>query len=684
MPLIDDLTYYSEGSIPSNAKLPISIDGKTFHVLKSEIQGITNISNGSISSVKLGIDITSAGKSLLTASDASSQRDLLGISSLLDDKVNTDDLGLLAFRDDGNFNFYGQSISSRDNLNLIHYSSEPYLQFTQSGVGAVKLIPSSSSLNGTVPSVYFDASSSYTLLGDTLTQTVTNKIISGSNNTISNIAASSISSGVISPSRLGSGSPSSSNFLRGDGSWQTLSDFIGGSSGSTDNAILRANGSGGATLQESLASISDSGAGTFIGSLIVNKSGNSESGGIEVADDVNNGAVRATYILPPGNSGRIYIGKSGHGVYALNLQYCTGFESLPAATFVNGIAVGTFTNTSISRSANGTQIAANHPSDGGLTIYHKNTFSSPVASDLVGLWHRTSGISFYGTNTSSTNYERISLSYDTANSIYYLDTQKGSGGGTARPFELRYDNRQLLRIEEVSSSQISLSSNKTNSSSAAMRFDINSGATGYPAGGTKWYSWTTDFNNGNLELMSISAIDATTRSLEFSGLIKCAGYTSNSGYGGLVTIVGSTLSFSQAGNSYTDINKIGDTLKLASDTYKVRIGNSTSAHRLEISNTYTGSTNYEYGILGWLNTTNVFSIGTEKGSGGGTARGLQIVTDSVPRIEIGSTGNVIINSNTAPATASSTGSTGEVRFDSNYIYRCISTNTWKRSPLSTW
>lgn len=39
---------------------------------------------------------------------------------------------------------------------------------------------------------------------------------------------------------------------------------------------------------------------------------------------------------------------------------------------------------------------------------------------------------------------------------------------------------------------------------------------------------------------------------------------------------------------------------------------------------------------------------------------------------------------TAPASATATGKTGEVRWDANYMYVCVATNTWKRSLLSTW
>lgn len=40
--------------------------------------------------------------------------------------------------------------------------------------------------------------------------------------------------------------------------------------------------------------------------------------------------------------------------------------------------------------------------------------------------------------------------------------------------------------------------------------------------------------------------------------------------------------------------------------------------------------------------------------------------------------------NNAPVNATAPGIQGEVRFDSNFIYVCTATNTWKRASLSTW
>lgn len=40
--------------------------------------------------------------------------------------------------------------------------------------------------------------------------------------------------------------------------------------------------------------------------------------------------------------------------------------------------------------------------------------------------------------------------------------------------------------------------------------------------------------------------------------------------------------------------------------------------------------------------------------------------------------------NTAPASASATGTAGEIRIDASFIYVCTATNTWKRVAIATW
>ena len=43
-----------------------------------------------------------------------------------------------------------------------------------------------------------------------------------------------------------------------------------------------------------------------------------------------------------------------------------------------------------------------------------------------------------------------------------------------------------------------------------------------------------------------------------------------------------------------------------------------------------------------------------------------------------------IATSAAPATATSTGTAGEIRYDADYVYICVATNTWKRAALTTW
>jgi len=49
-----------------------------------------------------------------------------------------------------------------------------------------------------------------------------------------------------------------------------------------------------------------------------------------------------------------------------------------------------------------------------------------------------------------------------------------------------------------------------------------------------------------------------------------------------------------------------------------------------------------------------------------------------------SSGLVNIAAVTAPASASASGTAGQLAFDANYMYRCTATNTWKRVAIASW
>jgi hypothetical protein len=57
----------------------------------------------------------------------------------------------------------------------------------------------------------------------------------------------------------------------------------------------------------------------------------------------------------------------------------------------------------------------------------------------------------------------------------------------------------------------------------------------------------------------------------------------------------------------------------------------TTANALRVYNTWTSATNFERGVFDWRTEANVLQIGTEKGSGGGTARAMRLVTDGIAR-----------------------------------------------------
>tara|TARA_B100001093_G_scaffold290774_1_gene277654 strand:+ start:4558 stop:4980 length:423 start_codon:yes stop_codon:yes gene_type:complete len=47
-------------------------------------------------------------------------------------------------------------------------------------------------------------------------------------------------------------------------------------------------------------------------------------------------------------------------------------------------------------------------------------------------------------------------------------------------------------------------------------------------------------------------------------------------------------------------------------------------------------------------------------------------------------GTFRISTSSTPASASASGTAGQISWDANYIYVCISANTWKRAAISTW
>lgn len=116
--------------------------------------------------------------------------------------------------------------------------------------------------------------------------------------------------------------------------------------------------------------------------------------------------------------------------------------------------------------------------------------------------------------------------------------------------------------------------------------------------------------------------------------------------------------------------------------------NGTTAQRSRIYNTYTDASNYERGFVEWV--TNVFRIGTEK-LGTGVARALELIVDGTTRLSISTAGvptfttdQLRLSTFKTPSSASDTGVAGTICYDTNFIYVCTATNTWKRTAIATW
>lgn len=102
----------------------------------------------------------------------------------------------------------------------------------------------------------------------------------------------------------------------------------------------------------------------------------------------------------------------------------------------------------------------------------------------------------------------------------------------------------------------------------------------------------------------------------------------------------------------------------------------------------TAASNTEIGARLSAVTTNVGS-GTEAFdlqvllmSGGAAAT---LVAKFTSAGNLGIVGNAInIATSKTPASAGAPGTTGDICWDSSYIYVCVATDTWKRTAISTW
>lgn len=59
-------------------------------------------------------------------------------------------------------------------------------------------------------------------------------------------------------------------------------------------------------------------------------------------------------------------------------------------------------------------------------------------------------------------------------------------------------------------------------------------------------------------------------------------------------------------------------------------------------------------------------------------------TPSTRTVTLSTVGSNLILSNSAPANSTANGLAGEVKYDTSYLYICVSNNTWKRITLESY
>lgn len=195
---------------------------------------------------------------------------------------------------------------------------------------------------------------------------------------------------------------------------------IGGSTGSTDNAILRADGTGGSTVQSSGATISDTnefviGDSTNFGSVIIQDS-SAFSPNVLLAIEAG-GTSLGTQTFSVLGGGFVY---SRDGFKSSNLG--NGFEGNKFVfeggwgSIVRAVSTPTGSGNRINNYA-GLEIAVGYGNQLAVT-----SSTNPAAIGVYNTW------------TSSTSYENLKIGW--ASNVCTIQTTAGSAGGTKRGLKI--------------------------------------------------------------------------------------------------------------------------------------------------------------------------------------------------------------------------------------------------------
>lgn len=395
---------------------------------------------------------------------------------------------------------------------------------------------------------------------------------------------------------------------------------IGGSTGSTDNAIIRADGTGGSTVQSSGLTVSDAGSLNWNASLgsITHVLGPTDQtfnirGGVAAQTTTANAgrpidirganAVAGTNSVTAASGGSVTI-QGGDGASngsgspfpvaaggTVTLQGGSGASSGSSSS--NGGSVNIYPGAPGSGSVAGAINIGTGTQGQAAYTYNAGTISILTAINTGGAGNYTGGAIKIETGNGSDSNGATANAGAAITIAAARGNRTTAAGGTA-------GNGGALSLSSGSGGSVTgTSGTVTGGVGGTLTVSAGSGGASTTAGGTR--------------------VGGAGGAINISAGPGGNGTTTN-GAGGNLTLTagaGGAGAGTTAANGLINLNS-----RVSGTSNLVGFANGSSAQGIEIYNTETSATSYERLNLKWA--SNVCTINTEKGSAGGTLRGLKI------------------------------------------------------------
>jgi hypothetical protein len=129
--------------------------------------------------------------------------------------------------------------------------------------------------------------------------------------------------------------------------------------------------------------------------------------------------------------------------------------------------------------------------------------------------------------------------------------------------------------------------------------------------------------------------------------------------------------------TYTDDIKIeGNTFEAAVSAYRLTAAMCEAASKVEYIDNMEIDSGNSFSLVSPLDNPNIKVVGTRFNAYGSVSAGNFLLPDELNR--------PTLNTASAPTLATDTGTIGEIRWSSTFIYICTATDTWKRVAIATW